>query len=167
MEGESPDEPTVIVDAESDEGVGLDTAALDEVAEAVRRVIAVDGGRAGVVELRFVGVDEIRELNEAHLGGTGPTDVVSFPIDDDPDDPLASLGGPPLLGSIVICPEISDRQAAGHVGDVRGERLLLGIHGALHVLGHDHAEPGERAVMQAREAEHLAVWGVEHPGDPS
>ena len=80
----------------------------------------------------------------------GPTDVLSFPLDPDPG-PEPSLR---LLGDVVICPAVALRNAAGPAG-YEGELALLVVHGVLHVLGMDHADPEEAATMQARERELL------------
>jgi probable rRNA maturation factor len=58
---------------------------------------------------------------------------------------------PLLLGDVVVCPSVAERQAPEHAGGYDDELALLVVHGVLHVLGHDHAEPEETAVMQARE----------------
>jgi probable rRNA maturation factor len=100
------------------------------------------------LELSISCVDQARitELNEAHLDGTGATDVLAFPIDD-ADDVVAGVPG--LLGDVVLCPAVAKRQAAEHGRTPDGETELLLVHGILHLLGHDHAEPAERAQMFA------------------
>ena len=62
---------------------------------------------------------------------------------------------PVLLGDVVVCPAVAADQAAAHAGTLDDELALLVVHGVLHVLGHDHAEPGETAVMRARELDLL------------
>jgi probable rRNA maturation factor len=96
-------------------------------------------------------VDEaaMAELNQEHMGHEGPTDVLSFPI----DGPAAGPDG--LLGDVVVCPSVARRQAPEHAGTYEDELALLVVHGVLHVLGHDHAEDDEAAVMREREAAHL------------
>jgi probable rRNA maturation factor len=100
------------------------------------------------LELSISCVDPTRitELNEAHLEGTGPTDVLAFPIDD-PSDVVAGVPG--LLGDVVLCPAVAERQAPEHHRTVDDETDLLLVHGILHLLGHDHAESAERAEMFA------------------
>jgi len=127
---------------------------------------------------------ELAELNEAHLGSEGPTDVLSFPLLEpssfpdhpgktdeaadagrDPDWPPAVPlpGRRPSLGDIVISVERALEQAeagrGGQTGDVRwsaaDELRLLAIHGALHVCGWDHADPVEEAAMRSLERELL------------
>lgn len=93
------------------------------------------------------------ELNREHLGGDGPTDVLAFPIDAPQEAPPA---GPAVLGEVVLCPQVAARQAqqAGH--DVAAELRLLTVHGILHVLGMDHADPDAERRMFARTDELLA-----------
>ncbi|MEO6988227.1 MAG: rRNA maturation RNase YbeY [Aquihabitans sp.] len=115
-----------------------------------------DSGVTGSAELSLLFVDEatMAELNVEHMGEQGPTDVLSFPIDaedvltDEQDHHV-------LLGDVVICPAVAHRNAPGHAGTYPDEIALLTVHGILHVLGHDHAEPEETMVMQARERELL------------
>src|SRR5690606_22035911 len=91
------------------------------------------------------------------------TDVLSFPIDAhdaldrEPSEVPTDAGEVPvvLLGDIVVCPAVAHRNAPGHAGSYPDEMALLIVHGVLHVLGHDHAEPEETKVMQARERELL------------
>jgi probable rRNA maturation factor len=105
---------------------------------------------------------ELAELNATHMGATGPTDVLSFPL----LTPSFALppGRRPHLGDIVVSVERAVEQAesgrGGHTGDVRwspaDELRLLVIHGTLHICGWDHAEPTEGAAMRAMERELLA-----------
>lgn len=77
----------------------------------------------------------------------GPTDVMSFPMDELRPGTAETVSEAGLLGDVVICPEVAARQArdAGHSTD--DEILLLTTHGILHLLGYDHAEPPEKAEM--------------------
>jgi probable rRNA maturation factor len=100
------------------------------------------------------------------MGKTGPTDVLAFPLDGQDVSELVTGGGatrgpdraptdpgdlPLLLGDVVICPSVAAAQAPEHAGTVDDELALLLVHGILHVLGHDHAEPDEAEAMRARE----------------
>ena len=141
-------------------------------------VLAAQGVPAGA-ELSLLFVDEatMADLNSRHMGSTGPTDVLAFPLEEEgleqgrwpdngtsgPDRPFAGPDDMPLLlGDVVVCPAVAARQApehAGsgdHAGSPADEIALLVVHGILHVLGMDHAEPEETAAMQARERELLA-----------
>jgi probable rRNA maturation factor len=126
------------------------------------------------VEMSLLFVDEptIAELNERFLGYEGPTDVLSFPTDDElppagrqpdqggrgPGSP-ADPGDPPgVLGDVVVCPSVAGRQAAERGGALDDELSLLVVHGVLHLLNYDHAEPSEMVAMQRREQEILAQF---------
>ena len=88
----------------------------------------------------------------------GPTDVLSFPMDelrpprDDEDPPLG------LLGDIVLCPTVTAAQAADSGRTADGEADYLLVHGLLHLLGHDHAEPEEKRVMFGLNDRIIAAW---------
>ncbi|AQP44250.1 rRNA maturation RNase YbeY [Tessaracoccus flavus] len=111
-------------------------------------------------ELSILLVDEatMADYHERFMDLPGPTDVMSFPMDelrapnDDEEPPLG------LLGDIVLCPQVTERQAAdnGRAPDAEAEYLL--IHGLLHLLGHDHAEPEEKAVMFGLNDRIIAAW---------
>lgn len=94
--------------------------------------------------VRCVKAEPMASLNQTHMGKAGPTDVLAFPIDL-PDD-LAD-GEPGILGDVVLCPEVAASQAAAHGKTIDQELDLLLVHGILHLLGHDHAEPDEKKVM--------------------
>jgi len=138
-------------------------------------------GVRGLCELSLFFVDEetIARLNAEHMGKTGPTDVLSFPLDGvevaDSQGPGALTRGPArphpdhdemptLLGDVLVCPAVAARQAPTHAGTLEDELALLVVHGVLHVLGHDHADEAERAVMRARE---LVILGEHHWRGPA
>jgi probable rRNA maturation factor len=143
------------VDERAD-GEGDEVVDLDRWAGLAEAVLAGEGvGGAGELSLLFVGEDRMAELNERYLGETGPTDVLSFPLDaDEAPEPAR------LLGDVVICPAVAARNAPGHAGSFEDELALLVVHGVLHVLGMDHAEADEAAAMRERERFHLARAGV-------
>ncbi|HKH24607.1 MAG TPA: rRNA maturation RNase YbeY [Acidimicrobiales bacterium] len=138
--------------------------------ELAREVLLAEGVR-GEAELSLLFVDEgtIVDLNRRFMEAEGPTDVLAFPIDDPVEAgrwPDAGTAGPDredpepadlplLLGDVVVCPAVAERQAPDHAGSYDDELALLVVHGVLHVLGHDHAEPDETAAMQARERDLL------------
>lgn len=98
------------------------------------------------MELSVLCVDReaIAALNEHHLDGEGPTDVLAFPIDLPGETPP---GEPAILGDVVLCPDVAADQAPDHGATVEAELELLLVHGILHLLGHDHAEHGEKERM--------------------
>lgn len=116
----------------------------------------------GELTLTFVDTDEMAALNAEHMGKMGPTDVLSFPMDDNP-----MAGVPSLLGDVVISPAVAAAQFAEHAGTLDDELALLVVHGILHVLGHDHDEPDEAAIMRRRELELLEQhhWNAPAPTD--
>ncbi|MGI9645759.1 MAG: rRNA maturation RNase YbeY [Ilumatobacteraceae bacterium] len=123
----------------------------------------VSEGAAGELTLNFVDRDEIAALNVEHLGGTGPTDVLSFPMDDGDVDP----GVPRLLGDVVISPAVAAAQFADHAGTLDDELALLVVHGLLHVLGYDHAEAAEAEAMRTRERDLLVEHHWSGPPPPT
>jgi probable rRNA maturation factor len=138
--------------------------------ETLARKVLEAEGVSGDVELALLFVDEptMAELNQRFMGHEGPTDVLAFPIDDDDvmigRSPDGSSSGPDrgpvddiplLLGDVVVCPAVAARNAPSHAGTYDDEIALLVVHGILHVLGMDHADPEETTVMQARERELL------------
>jgi probable rRNA maturation factor len=141
-----------------DTRVDVDVDRWCRLASAVLR----EEGRRGELTLTFVDRDEITALNTEHMGKDGPTDVLSFPLDElddtDPSRPSPLAGDVPvLLGDVVVCPAVAREQASDHAGTLDDELALLVVHGVLHVLGHDHAEADETAAMQARELELLSA----------
>lgn len=140
--------PVTVVVADEQTDVALDADRWAALAAAALR----DAGSGGELTLTFVDTDEIHALNREHMGVDGPTDVLSFPLD--ADDP-AVVAGPVLLGDVVVCPAVAAAQAPTHAGTLDDELALLTVHGVLHVLGHDHAEPDEAEHMRRRELELL------------
>lgn len=108
----------------------------------------------------FVDEDAIAELNKRWMDETGPTDVLSFPMDElrpgDSSDSVAES----LLGDIVICPQVAENQASAANKPVQDEINLLLVHGFLHLLGFDHAEAEEHKRMFDLQDQILADWGV-------
>jgi probable rRNA maturation factor len=127
-------------------------------------------------ELSLIFVDEqaITDLNERFLGGSGPTDVLAFPMDDDlvlggrqpdqggrgPGSPAEPSDPPVVIGDVVVCPRVAERQAPAHGQSLGDELGLLVVHGVLHLLNYDHAEEGESAAMKRRERELLEQFRV-------
>jgi probable rRNA maturation factor len=129
-----------------------------------------DEGVRGLAEVSLIFADEvtIADLNQQFMGKTGPTDVLSFPIDGDPepsgrvpDGGGSGPGEPPspeipqLIGDVVLCPAVAARNALEHHVSFEDEIALLIVHGILHLLGWDHVEDEEAERMEARERELL------------
>jgi probable rRNA maturation factor len=114
------------------EVLGVSRVPLEEIERLLALALASAGIDAGHVAVEFVSAERIAELNGAHRGKPGPTDVLSFPIDGEDPSP-----GPRELGDIVICAE--------HTADLR-EAI---VHGALHLTGMDHeTDDGEMLAVQ-------------------
>ena len=116
-----------------------------------------------MAELSILLVDlaYMAELNHRWMGGDGPTDVLAFPMEEGTIDPGPNeLGGgePTLLGDVVLCPEVAARQAEQANHDTADELDMLTVHGVLHLLGYDHAEPEEEREMFALQAKLLDGW---------
>ncbi|MDO5699989.1 MAG: rRNA maturation RNase YbeY [Bowdeniella nasicola] len=99
------------------------------------------------VFIRFVDEDEMADLHERWLELPGPTDVMSFPMDELTPGKDADHLSEGCLGDVVICPSVAARQALEHGHSAVEEMLLLATHGLLHLLGFDHALPEEERVM--------------------
>jgi probable rRNA maturation factor len=160
-----PDEGTVevfVADEQSSQPV--DGARWQRLAQDVLDAESVRGD----AELSLLFVDEatMSELNKRFMGQEGPTDVLAFPLEDDmvgagrwpdngPTGPASNRAEPEeaplLLGDVVVCPSVAAVNAPTHAGTYDDEMALLVVHGILHVLGMDHADPEEAAAMQAKE----------------
>jgi probable rRNA maturation factor len=118
------------------------------------------------VTVLLVSDDEMASYNERFLERSGPTDVLAFPVEEllpgvVPDhDP----NGPPLvIGDVIVAPAYVGRQAAEHGSGFADEMALMVAHGILHLLGYDHVEDDDAELMERREAELLALVGVQRP----
>ena len=165
----SPDEPAreAVVrafDETSGTAAGNDLVDTERWARLARAVLRDEGIGSGELGLRFVDAGAMAELNLAHMGTAGPTDVLAFPIDGGHGGAPAS-GPTVLLGDVVVCPAYAapangDPAASGNSrpnGDPADALALLVVHGVLHVLGYDHAHEAEAAAMQTRERQLLAA----------
>jgi probable rRNA maturation factor len=138
-------------------------------AELSQKVLTARGVK-GETEVSLLFVDEaaIAALNEQFLGKSGPTDVLSFPIEDEPlpsgRSPDLGGSGPgtspeegalTLLGDVVICPAVAARNAVEHEVSLDDEIALLVVHGLLHLLGMDHEEDAEAERMEGLEQDLL------------
>ena len=147
--------------------------ALEAFVRLASAALESEGVRVGAeVSLLFVDELTISELNERFMHKQGPTDVLSFPIED--EDPTAGRfpdGGttgptmgdaepeaPVLLGDIVICPKVAAVNALEHGVSLEAETALLVVHGVLHLLGWDHQKDEEAERMEAREQQLLSKF---------
>jgi len=149
------------VEINNESGVAVDEAALVRLA-----TFAMDQLRIHpLAELSILLVDEaaMTAYHVKYMGEDGPTDVLSFPMDElrPPDDEEEAPDG--LLGDIVLCPTVTARQAAEHGRTAAEETEYLLVHGLLHLLGFDHAEPDQKAEMFGIKDKLLAAWATQRP----
>jgi probable rRNA maturation factor len=144
---------------ETGEALGLCDDEFEGLAQAILAAEGVE--RPCLVSLTVTDDEGIRELNAEWRGADRATDVLSFECER-PDDPDLAPGEACELGDIVMAPAYIRAQAARLGTDFRTETALLFTHGMLHLLGYDHLEDDEAAVMEAREDELAGGWlGVE------
>jgi probable rRNA maturation factor len=116
--------------------------------------------------LKLVDEPTMTQFNERWMGQPGPTDVLSFPMDElrpgreDEPEPEG------VLGDILLCPQYAAAQAPAFSRSPADEMDLLTIHGILHLLGYDHAEPNQEREMFALQARLLAEWQGNKNGEP-
>ena len=128
----------------------------------VARYVLGEMGIHPMAELSILLVDTaaMEQLHIQWMDEPGPTDVLSFPMDElrparaeDDNEPV-----PGLLGDVVLCPEVAERQAKDANHTTAEELRLLTTHGILHLLGYDHAEPEEEAEMFGLQKQLLRGW---------
>jgi probable rRNA maturation factor len=118
------------------------------------------------VGITLVDEDAIAAHNAQALGGTGPTDVVAFPLEDAVPGrpPQPQPAGPPLLvGDVLVCPAVVRRNAADAGVPFEDELALIVVHGLLHLLGYDHVDDADAEQMEERERTLLAAAGRVRP----
>ncbi|MBA3530068.1 MAG: rRNA maturation RNase YbeY [Propionibacteriaceae bacterium] len=149
------------VDINNESGLEVDSPGLIRLA-----TFALDQLRIHPqAELSILIVDEetMSAYHQKYLGEDGPTDVLSFPMDElrpphDGDEPPEGL-----LGDIVLCPVVTNRQAEGHGRTPVEESEYLLVHGLLHLLGFDHGAPEERAEMFSLKDKIITAWSTARP----
>ena len=109
------------------------------------------------VSVRLVSEPEMAELNQRYRGKNGPTNVLSFPAD------LPDGIDHPLLGDIVVCPAVVNREATEQNKSSSQHWMHMMVHGSLHLLGYDHIDEGDARQMEALERQILADGGYPDP----
>ncbi len=159
------------IEIANESGTSIDEAALAGLARHVLDEMRIHP--LAELSVLLVDADTMADLHQRWLGEPGPTDVLAFPMDelrppppgsDRGDGPASADPGasPGLLGDVVLCPEVASQQAQQAHHPVTAELELLCTHGILHLLGFDHAEPGERATMFGLQDRLLASWRATH-----
>jgi len=146
----------VSIEVIDESGTGLDVHRLSRLSRFVMDRMRVHP----LAELCIKAVDEatIAQLNAQWMEKEGPTDVLAFPMDElrpglVNEDPVEGV-----LGDLVVCPAVAERQGATAGHGTEAELELLTVHGILHLLGYDHAEPEEHREMFGLQDELLAAW---------
>ena len=167
------------IDIANESGVGVDEIAL----AAIARYVLDELGIHPLAELSVLLVDEkaMAALHKDWMNEPGPTDVLAFPMDELRPPHLGGVNvgragaevpgpDPSLLGDVVLCPQVAAAQARGAGHSTQDELELLAVHGILHLLGYDHAEPEDRADMFGLQDRLLASWRsgrAEQAGGPA
>ena len=166
---------SVSVEVSDERGGSRDVLPLDLLhwGRTAGRVAVAEGvEREAELGLSFLDEEDMSFLAGRCMGDPGSTDVLAFPLDFAENSPLEDQGGqagqggqsaaekglsasrwtlpPALIGDVVVCPEVAARGAASGSRSLTGELTMLVIHGVLHLLGYDHAEYEEAALMEAR-----------------
>ena len=150
------------IDIANETEYGLEQGVDEQELASVARYVLEEMGIHPMAELSILLVDTaaMEQLHIQWMDEPGPTDVLSFPMDElrparaeDDNEPV-----PGLLGDVVLCPEVAEKQGkdAGH--GTTAELRLLTTHGLLHLLGYDHAEPDEEAEMFGLQKQLLLGW---------
>jgi probable rRNA maturation factor len=144
------------VEVLNESGVDLDVEELARLARFTMRRMRVHPQAELCVKL----VDEgtITEFNTRWMGQDGPTDVLSFPMDELRPAKDGEPDSEGILGDMLLCPQYAAAQAPRFSRSAEDEMHLLTIHGILHLLGYDHAAPEEEREMFGLQARLLAEW---------
>ena len=150
------------IEVQNESGVEIDELRTQRLARFVMDRMRVHP----LAELCVTVVDEetIAELNKRWMEKEGPTDVLAFPMDELRPGLVSEEPEEGILGDLILCPSVAEEQArtAGH--STAAELDLLTVHGILHLLGYDHAEPDEHQQMFGLQAQLLGEW-VRHEAD--
>lgn len=143
----------LIIANQTDQNIEMD----EKLESVVKTVLDTEGLSLDYeVSITFVDKDEIHKLNIEFRSVDRPTDVLSFPMDED----FFIEGVDTMLGDIVICMDVAKEQAKDFGHSLDREIMYLTAHSMLHLLGYDHMEENEKLEMRAREKEVMKILGV-------
>ena len=140
---------------EVDESYAAEVNANDLV-RVIEAALLAEGRAEGEVTLLITDDEAVATYNQEYRGVEGPTDVLSFAAQEPTPGFVSAPEMAAYLGDIVIALPFTRRQAAALNRPLRDELRLLAVHGVLHLLGYDHAEPEEEAIMWAKQDAILA-----------
>jgi len=154
------------VDVLNESGVEVDVASLIRLCRFVLRRMRLHPQTE--MTMRLVDPPTITTFNERWMDKQGPTDVLSFPMDEltragEGVDPSEGESG--YLGDIALCPQIAEQQASAAGHDAEDEIALLTVHGILHLMGYDHATAAEHAEMFGVQGRLLLEWREAEAGE--
>lgn len=127
----------------------VDEELFDLFEKIVREGVRLEGYNKGEVSIALVDDQSIKKLNQKYRDLNQPTDVLSFPLDDE------------LLGDIIISVETAYRQAEEYGHSFQREMSYLLTHGLLHILGYEHKNPGDKKQMRQKEERILSKFNLE------
>ena len=143
----------LLIENETSEPIKME----DELEEVIKTVLETEGLSLDYeVSITFVDKDEIHKLNREYRNVDRPTDVLSFPIDED----FYIEGVDTMLGDIVVCMDVAKEQASDLGHTLKREIMYLTAHSCLHLLGYDHMKEAEKREMRTREKEVMRKLGV-------
>ena len=143
----------LIIANETNEKIDMD----EKLKSVVKTVLETEGLPLEYeVSITFVDIDEIHKLNKEFRNVDRPTDVLSFPMDEN----FSIEGVDTMLGDIVISMDVAKEQAKDFGHSLDREIMYLTAHSMLHLLGYDHMEDEEKSEMRAREKEVMKILGV-------
>ena len=144
------------IDIENETDIDIDVDALvDQAAFMFRRLHLHPETEVSIL---LVDEERMSQLHVEWMDEPGPTDVLSFPMDEMRAGQADVTAAPGILGDIVLCPAFARRQAEAQGQTLEDELALLLTHGILHCLGHDHLEPEEHALMFGLQHDLLRDW---------
>lgn len=144
------------IEISNESEISVDTDRVQQLAIHVRDALKLHP----MVDVGIIFVDEepMTELHVRWMDEPGPTDVLSFPMDELRPGSEEQISPEGVLGDIVVCPQVAIKQAATAGHEPINEILMLVTHGMLHLVGFDHAEPDEEKEMFELQAELLKTF---------
>ncbi len=139
------------IDIDNDSGRDIDEASIKSVADFVMNQMGLHPDCE--LAIRLVDVDEMSDLHMQWMDESGPTDVLSFPMDE--LSPNSAPEGPGMLGDVVLCPDYAEQNGKQ---SLEKELLLLTVHGVLHLMGFDHRQSDEEKIMFKLQQDLLNEW---------
>jgi probable rRNA maturation factor len=140
------------IEIANNSGIGCDEDQIVSVAQFTLQKMGIHPDSD--LGITLVDEEEITKLHIQWMSLPGPTDVLSFPMDE--IKPFSASDGPGIIGDIVLCPQFAEKQVVNK--SVAEEIALLTVHGTLHLLGFDHQVPEERKIMFALQDVTLEEW---------